>query len=253
MKVKPCPIFMLILGLCLISAPAISDVVGAWLFEEGKGDVAKDSSGKNHDGIITNCEWDEGINGKGLRFGPTSKMEVPDHEDFHFTDKLTIALWANIEDLPMDHVGIPGKAQDQPIGSFVFHPTKLNAKQYELRFYVSFDNQWPMAKTPNPINFGEWHHLAGTYDGKVISVYVDGKLEGKAEAKGKLNISEGAPLKFTNDCCGGRNLVGVLDEIYILNEVLTEEGIARAKDGLLLSVTPRSKIAISWGMIKNMK
>lgn len=236
-----------------ISAPAISEVVGAWLFEEGKGDVAKDSSGRKHDAVLTNCEWDKGINGKGLRFGPTSKMEVPDHEDFHFTDKLTIALWAKIEDLPKDHVGIPGKGHDQPIGSFVFHPTKLSAKQYELRFYVSFGNQWPQAKTPNPINFGEWHHLAGTFNGKVISVYVDGKLDGKTEAAGKLNISEGAPLKFTNDCCGGRNLVGVLDEIYILNEVLSEEGIARAKDGLLLSVEPRDKTAISWGMIKSMK
>lgn len=246
-------IFFSFLMIIFISAPAISDVVGAWLFDEGKGDVAKDSSGKNHDGVITNCEWVKGVKGKGLRFNVTSKMEVPDHEDFHFTDKLTISLWANIEDLPKDHVGIPGKGHDQPIGSFVFHPTKLSAKQYELRFYVSFGNQWPVVKTPNPINFGEWHHLAGTFDGKFIIVYVDGKLEGKTEAAGKINISEGAPLKFTNDCCGGRNLVGVLDEVYILNEVLTEEGIARAKDGQLLSVEPRDKTAISWGMIKSMR
>ncbi len=244
--------FLLFLMNIFISLSAMSDIVGAWLFEEGKGDVAKDSSGRKHDGVITNCEWDKGVNGKGLRFNATSKMEVPDHEDFHFTDKLSIALWANIEDLPKDHVGIPGKGHDQPIGSFVFHPTKLSPKQYELRFYVSFGNQWPAAKTASPINFGEWHHLAGTFDGKSIVVYVDGKPAGKTEAAGKLNISEGAPLKFTNDCCGGRNLVGVLDEIYILNEVLTEEGIARAKDSLLLSVEPKDKTAISWGMIKNM-
>ncbi len=246
-------VFLLLLTTIFASASAFSEIVGAWLFEDGKGDVAKDSSGKNHDAVLTNCEWDKGINGKGLRFGPTSKMEVPDHEDFHFTKKLTIALWANIEDLPKDHVGIPGKGHDQPIGSFVFHPTKLNAKQYELRFYISIGNQWPSTKTPNPINFGEWHHLAGTYDGNTITVYVDGKFEAKADAKGELNISEGAPLKFTNDCCGGRNLVGVLDEIYILNEVLTEEGIAKAKDGLLLSVQPKNKTAIAWGMIKSMK
>lgn len=249
--------FLLSLITIFISGSATSEIVGAWLFEEGEGDIAKDSSGRKHDGVLTNCKWDKGINGKGLRFGPTSKMEVADHEDFHFTDKLTISLWANIEDLPKDHVGIPGKGHDQPIGSFVFHPTKLNAKQYELRFYVSFGNQWPQAKTANPINFGEWHHLAGTFDGKLIgkliSVYVDGKLEGKTAAAGKLNISEGAPLKFTNDCCGGRNLVGVLDEVYILNKVLTEQEIAKAKDGLLLLVQPKNKTAISWGMIKSMK
>lgn len=246
-------VFLLLLITIFISASAFSDIVGAWLFEEGKGDVAKDSSGKNHDGVITNGVWDKGIKGGGLRFGPTSKMEVPDHKDFHFTKKLTITIWANIEDLPKDHVGIPGKGHDQPIGSFVFHPTKLSAKQYELRFYVSFGNQWPMAKSSSPINFGEWHHLAGTFDGNAISVYVDGNLAGKADAKGELNISEGAPLKFTNDCCGGRNLVGVLDEIYILNEVLTEEGIKKSMDGMLLSVEPRDKTAISWGMIKSVK
>lgn len=253
MKVRLYIFFALVSGLCLMSVPVISDIVGVWLFEEGKGDVAKDSSGRGHDGVISGCEWAKGIVGTGLRFvGPPSKMEVPDHEDFHFTNKLTIALWANIEALPMDHVGIPGKGHDQPIGSFVFHPSKLNANQYELRFYVSIGNQWPVAKS-DPINFGEWHHLAGTYDGKVISVYVDGKFEGKTEAKGEMNISEGTPLKFAHDCCGGRNLVGVLDEIYILNEVLNEAGIAKAKDGLLLSVEPKYKTAISWGMVKDMR
>ncbi|MCZ6680251.1 MAG: hypothetical protein O7E52_23715 [Candidatus Poribacteria bacterium] len=84
-------------------------------------------------------------------------MEVDDHEDFHFTTEFSVSLWVNIEDLPKDHVGIPGKGHDAPIGSFVFHPTKLNAKEFELRFYISKGGDWPSVKS-GAIAFGEWHH-----------------------------------------------------------------------------------------------
>ncbi|MBM3211084.1 LamG domain-containing protein [Candidatus Poribacteria bacterium] len=233
----------------IISLPAKGDIVGSWLFDDGKGDMAKDASGRGHNGNIINGKWDNGKNGKGLRFDATTYVEVPDHKDFNFTNKLTIALWANIEDLPLSHVGIPGKGHDQPVGSFVFHPTKLDAKNYELRFYTSSGNQWPMAKSSSPITFGEWHHLAGTYDGKEIRVYVDGKPAGSTATKGDINISEGAPLKFANDF-GGRRLVGVLDEVYILNEVLDESGVKKAMDGMLLAVDKTYKAVNLWGKIK---
>jgi hypothetical protein len=115
----------------------MADVVGLWLLDEGKGDVAKDSSGRGHDAQIFNGKWTDGKFNKGVQFDATTHMEVPDHKDFHFTDKFSVELWANIEDLPLDHVGIPGKGHDAAVGSFVFHPTKLSAKEFELRFYIS--------------------------------------------------------------------------------------------------------------------
>jgi len=191
------------------SRDAVAEIVGLWLLNEDKGDIAFDSSGRGHDGKITDGKWVDGKFDKALQFKDGTHMEVNDNEDFHFKTEFSVALWANIEDLPKNHVGIPGKGHDAPIGSFVFHPTKLNAKEFELRFYISKGGDWPSVKS-GAIPFGKWHHLAGTYDGSELKVYVDGKLAAKGPQKGKINISKGAPFKFAHDCCGQRTIVGIL-------------------------------------------
>jgi len=169
------------------SRDAVAGVVGMWLLDDGKGDTAIDSSGGGHDAEIFDGKWVDGMFKKGIEFGATTHMEVPDHKDFHFTDKFTIELWANLEDLPKDHVGIPGKGHDLAVGSFVFHPTKLSAEEFELRFYISIGGAWP-AVTASAIPFGEWHHLAGTYDGSELKVYVDGELAASGAQEGNQHL-----------------------------------------------------------------
>jgi len=251
-----------VLAICLVSFISIvmfdlasnvaADVVGLWLLDEGKGDIAKDSSGRGHDAEIFDGKWVDGKFNKAIRFENTTHMEVPDHKDFHFTDKFSVELWVNLENLPKDHVGIPGKGHDAAVGSFVFHPTKLNAKDFELRFYISQGGNWPSTKT-GAIPFGEWHHLAGTYDGAELRIYVDGELEASQAQKGKINVSEGAPFKFAYDCCGDRNLIGILDEIRISDIAQPEAAIKKSMDGLeTAAVKPSGKLATSWSKIKKL-
>lgn len=231
------------------SRDAVAGVVGLWLLDDGKGDVAKDSSGRGHDGEITGCEWVDGKFDKGLRFESGNYMEVPHHDDFNLTNNLTIELWANIEDLPLGHVGIPGKGHDQPTGSFVFHPTKLDGNNFELRFYISIGDAWPGISSA-PIPFGEWHHLAGTHDGSETKVYVDGELAVSEAQEGNINITD-TPLKFANDF-GGRMLVGILDEIRFSNVVLTEADFERSMDGVAVNAVKSSgKLATVWGKLKS--
>ena len=236
--------------IAILAMPASSELVALWQFEDGEGDIAEDNSGREHDGLLNGCTFDEGKFDGGLRFDAGNFMEVPGHKDFNFTDNLTLALWANIEDLPKDHVGIPGKGHDLAIGSFVLHPTKLNVDEYELRFYVSIDAAWPMAKGGEPIAFLEWHHLAVTYDGSESRIYVDGELAGSLKQEGELNLTEDSPFKFANDF-GGRQLVGWLDEIYIYDHVMAEAGIQSIMEGRALSVSPDEDLIATRGELKS--
>ena len=79
-----------------------------WDIWEGEGDIAEDGSERRRDGLLDGCTFGEGKFDGGLRFDAGNFMEVPGHKDFNFTDNLTLALWANIEDLPKNHVGIRG-------------------------------------------------------------------------------------------------------------------------------------------------
>ena len=67
--------------------------VGIWLFDEGSGGTAMDSSGMGLDAeLIDDPAWVDGKFGKGLEFdGASSYVTVPDHENP--SEALTLSIW----------------------------------------------------------------------------------------------------------------------------------------------------------------
>jgi hypothetical protein len=49
---------------------------------------------------------------------------------------------------------------------------------------------------PTAIGDGKWHHVAGTFDGKQMNLYVDGKQIGSKAIVGKLNTQSTQPMKI---------------------------------------------------------
>jgi hypothetical protein len=87
---------------------------------------------------------------------------------------------------------------------------------------------------------GEWHHVAGVYDGTALRLYIDGKL--KAETPHTGGISSMLPDSFLSigsedgrsicrECPRSRYFSGLLDEIKIYNRALTEAEIQADKEG----------------------
>jgi hypothetical protein len=76
-----------------------ASVVGVWLFNEGKGSVAKDTSGKGNDGTLKNGPaWIDGKFGKALQFdGVDDYVDVADKDNLSGGDgkKLTVVAWFN--------------------------------------------------------------------------------------------------------------------------------------------------------------
>ena len=107
-----------------------------------------------------------------------------------------------------------------------------------------------MTVSKDGIPFSEWHHLAGTYDGSEVKIYVDGELVGSSAQEGDLNITEDVPFKFSNDF-GGRQLVGWLDEIYMYDNAMDEAGIKNIMEGDALSVSPDRSLITLWGELKS--
>jgi hypothetical protein len=67
-------------------------IMGMWLFDEGKGDAAKDSSGNGNDGVLTNGpEWEDGKFSKALSFdGVGTFVNCGNGESIQLSDKITI-------------------------------------------------------------------------------------------------------------------------------------------------------------------
>ena len=93
-----CVGFSLILSVCLLLTPALAQVemdtlVGLWLFDEGSGDVAVDSSNSALDAVLVgDPKWVSGVFGSGLELnGVDSYVEVPSH--VNPTDAITVSIW----------------------------------------------------------------------------------------------------------------------------------------------------------------
>ena len=70
-------------------------------------------------------------------------------------------------------------------------------------------------------NFNNWHHVAMTWDGTTLALYVDGLAEGSVGAAGHT-------IAYTNDNAGigrhshpDRSYNGVIDEVDLFNRALT--------------------------------
>jgi len=68
-------------------------------FDEGSGEVARDSSGRAHDARLVQPVWEEfGLQGKALRLnGENAYIELPLHEDFDQLRNFTFSLWFKAE------------------------------------------------------------------------------------------------------------------------------------------------------------
>jgi hypothetical protein len=65
----------------------------------------------------------------------------------------------------------------------------------------------------------EWYHVAGTYDGSMLSIYVNGVLEDTTSASGPIP-SNSFSVRIASDQSGGNEFSGVIDEVRIWNIAL---------------------------------
>lgn len=80
--------------------------------------------------------------------------------------------------------------------------------------------------TGGTINNNQWYHIAGTYDGTIVKIYLNGALGGQAALSGNSSTSGPSLLGIGATYCGTVNypnctnyLPGYLDEVRISNSV----------------------------------
>lgn len=98
---------------------------------------------------------------------------------------------------------------------------------------------------------GDWVHVVATLDGSDMKLYVDGKVKKTLSTKDKPYDSQEQLYMGGDPGCGGRSWFnkGVLDEVRLYDRALSDKEIAMLKEGGL-AVEPSSKLAVTWGEIK---
>jgi hypothetical protein len=247
----------------VISAPQVfakidkNTVAGMWLFEEGAGNVAKDTSGKGNDGNIAGPKkWAEGKFGKGLQFdGSSVWVEVPDNESLVLPE-LSMVAWGNIK--PAKGIrwqSIMMKGQDPRNYLLV---VDKDTQKLQISITKGAPGAWGGPIAGPEVTDGKWHHFAGIIGQKTgMVLYLDGQKVGQeAYAKPSLNANP-AVLRIGDGSGGGHPLDGVLDEVALFNVALEEGDVndimnsgLEVATGLKAPVESQGKLAVTWGKIK---
>jgi len=264
MQVKLCFLAAVIFIACFgIQADAKIDpatAVGVWLFEEGGGDVAKDSSNAGNDGEISGPKkWVDGKFGKALEFNGVDVYVEVQSNDSLVLEELTIVGWAKLDSSQGTRwQSIMMKGQNPRNYLLV---VDKDTQKLQLRITAGAAGAWkgPIA---GPVVTGdkEWHHLAGVIGEKQgLVAYTDGVEVGKQPyAKPSLDATP-SRMRIGDGSDGGHQAKGLLDEVALFNVALEADDIQTImNDGLeaalgILPVEPQDKLATMWGKLKTSK
>jgi type II secretory pathway pseudopilin PulG len=200
-------------------------LVGCWKFDETSGLTAADSSGSGNNGTLVNMtgnEWTTGVVNGALNFNGVNNYRVDcgNNAIFNITNAITLSAWIKTND--------SGNGQHNPYvvkGDYSYGLKHTNSNNWEC--YVKTSMGWGLAHYPaNSSLNGVWHHLAGTYNGSQLKLYVDGVLQATTSYTGAIgtdtsHVCIGEEIEHTD-----RDYNGVIDDVRIYNRALSADEIA---------------------------
>ncbi|MFA5887254.1 MAG: LamG domain-containing protein [Candidatus Nanoarchaeia archaeon] len=213
---------------------AQSGLVGAWHMNEGTGDIM-DSSGEGNNGAAYgNVVY--GVNGTfstALQFAEEGYVTLPDANSLDLTNNLTIQAWIKTS---TPNRGILFKGVDGTYGDYAIGLNSVG------RMTLYFRNVLVATGTGSSLANNNWHHVAATYNGINVKLYVDGTLQTTNAYTNTLNQSmEPLRIGYYHDTAA-RNFDGVIDEVGIWNYALNSTQVLKQYNAKLVNLTFQVKM-----------
>ena len=130
------------------------------------------------------------------------------------TNKVTLAGWIKTDTSIQAWSTVISKAADQ------YRLTVTGNGKAHLAVRAPGDIG---TSAPTTVVDGTWHHIAGTYDGSALNMYVDGVLDYSKVATGNINIATNAPVLIGDNAWWGPDCQwdGNIDDVRIYNDAQT--------------------------------
>jgi len=146
------------------------------------------------------------------------EFDGDDHVDTGNTDDLavwTIACWAKSPAAPS------GDSPSGPVHREKNYQFNWNHSNDTFRGSVTVSaGGWHAAKY-GAVEADTWYHLAGTYDGEVLTAYKDGVLITANDAPSGAPVAETGTLKLARHATAVQYFTGTVDEAVVYSRVLS--------------------------------
>jgi chitodextrinase len=191
-------------------------LVAAYGFNEGLGTLLTDLSGNGNNGTISGATWTiSGKYGNALTFNGTNALvTVNNAPSLQLTSAMTLEAWVYPTTVSSTWRDVIYKGDD----NYYLMAMSNNSKRPVAGAILG--GVYAEAIGPNALTANTWAHLAVTYDGATVRLYVNAVQVASRAQTGAIATSTN-PLQIGGDSIYAQYFAGRIDEARIYNRALS--------------------------------
>ena len=214
-------------GVVMTTDPGL---VGHWKMDEGGGSQLRDMSGWGNDAdVVGSPAWVKGFQGSALALDGSSHAVVSDQAGLDVSTGLTLSAW--IQPSAQTDQDLISRAVTNSVDGYTLGLSssssatapgtvflRLNQATSGSAFQLSSVSQYPATGLA-------WMHVAATYDGTTMRMYINGVEE--SSIPGPVSIATNAvDFGIGAQSDGANPFHGVFDDVRVYNRALSASEIA---------------------------
>lgn len=207
-------------GRCKPLATLAPDDQVLWLTGDGN---ANDTGAGGTNGVLENSAgYAPGKSGQAFKFdGLDDQMTVPHHASQNPITGLTVEAWIN--PVTLLHGGtILQKRSAANVGGYVLETTQPSGggAPNGLVFHIMIGGVYRTLNPGNVLSAGAWQHVAATYDGATMRMYINGVEVASQPQTGAIDAYND-PIVIARNVVNGSLYHGLIDEIGLYRRALS--------------------------------
>ncbi|HEV2694975.1 MAG TPA: LamG domain-containing protein [Verrucomicrobiae bacterium] len=196
---------------------------------EGNG---MDVIGGNNGSLPSDVGYSPGVVNRAFDFPGHATINIPDRPSLNPVNGLTIEFWIYVRPKAdykwsQNVIGKDGDCNGQREYKLGVGDSPNQTGTGDFRAHIGVPGGFLALDSVTVVQSNTWYHVAETWDGATMKLYVNGKLDGELAAPGPLTVTA-EPVRLgggTTGCYSEYCFDGLLDEPALYDHALSAEEI----------------------------